>query len=248
LQHALGVTVADDGYLYVADTYNNKIKRIDPMTRESVTYVGSGDEGLADGENAQFYEPGGIDYANGKLYIADTNNHAIRVVDMESQTVSTVEFPNADRLLAPAPGASLEPTIVEGEGDVVVTLPPETVQAGEGKLVIDVTMPEGYKLNDLAPFTAIWPENEAVQIPEESREIRIVLPDLPLEIPVTFVEGQTELQLELAVYWCEGVNQTLCFVDRAKLVMPLSVVPEFDNHVATFTRDLVPPVVQDTLG
>ncbi len=248
LQHALGVTVADDGYLYVADTYNNKIKRIDPMTRESVTYAGTGDEGLADGENAQFYEPGGIDYANGKLYIADTNNHAIRVVDMESQTVSTVEFTNADRLLAPAPDAALEPSFVEGEGDVVVSLPPETVQAGDGTLVIDVTMPEGYKLNNLAPFTAIWPDDAHVQIPAESREIRIVLPDLPLEIPVTFVEGQTELALDLAVYWCEGVNQTLCFVDRAKLVMPLSVVPAYDNHTARFTRELVPPVILDTLG
>jgi DNA-binding beta-propeller fold protein YncE len=225
LQHALGVTVADDGFLYVADTYNNKIKRIDPMTRESVTFVGTGDEGLADGESAQFYEPGGIDYANGKLYVADTNNHVIRVVDVESQSVSTVEFPNADRLLAPAPDAALEPSFVEGEGDIVVTLPPETVQAGEGTLVIDVTMPEGYKLNDLAP-----------------------LPDLPLEIPVTFVAGQTELTLDLAVYWCEGVNQSLCFVDRAKMVVPLSVVPEYDNHSIRFIRELVPPVIEDTLG
>ena len=111
----------------------------------------------------------------------------------------------------------------------MVFLSPETVGAGEGTILINVTMPDGYKLNDLAPFTVVWPDDAVAQIPAESREIRIVLPDMPLEVPVTFVEGQTELQLELTVYWCEGVNQTLCFVDRSTLVMPLTVVAENDN-------------------
>jgi hypothetical protein len=65
---------------------------------------------------------------------------------------------------------------------------------------------------------------------------------------VTFAPGQTELTLNLTVYWCEGVNESLCFVDRSELVMPLSVVPGEDLHTITFDRALVPPVVQDTLG
>jgi hypothetical protein len=244
LQHALGVTVADDGYLYVADTYNSKIKRIDPATRESVTYLGTGDEGLVDGSDPQFFEPGGIDYANGKLYIADTNNNVIRVVDMASKTVSTVEFPNVDRLMQPTTPETASSSTAQG----IVPLAPQMVNPGEGKIIINVTMPDGYKLNDAAPFTAIWPDDPIAQIPADSREIRIVHPELPLEVPVTFAAGQTELTLNLTVYWCESVNESLCFVDRSELVMPLSVVPGEDLHTITFDRALVPPVVQDTLG
>ena len=39
LQHALGV-VAVDGLLYVADTYNSKLKVIDPLRRTSTTFLG----------------------------------------------------------------------------------------------------------------------------------------------------------------------------------------------------------------
>ena len=37
-----------------------------------------------------FNEPGGISYAGGKLYVADTNAHRIRVVDLKTKTVSTL--------------------------------------------------------------------------------------------------------------------------------------------------------------
>ena len=37
-------------------------------------------------------EPGGISYANGKLYLADTNAHRIRVVDLKSNTVATLKL------------------------------------------------------------------------------------------------------------------------------------------------------------
>jgi DNA-binding beta-propeller fold protein YncE len=85
LQHALGV-VCVDGKLYVADTYNSKIKVIDPATRSCMTLVGG------DKEAKLFSEPGGISYANGKLYVADTNAHRIQVIDLETPAVSTLKL------------------------------------------------------------------------------------------------------------------------------------------------------------
>lgn len=93
LQHPLGVAYYD-GKVYVADTYNNKIKHIYPKIRGCYSLLGSGLPGLKDGlgKDAQFHEPGGLSAADGKLYIADTNNHAIRVADIESLEVHTLEI------------------------------------------------------------------------------------------------------------------------------------------------------------
>ncbi|HJQ79517.1 MAG TPA: NHL domain-containing thioredoxin family protein, partial [Lacipirellulaceae bacterium] len=84
LQHALGVAWWD-GKLYVADTYNNKIKVIDVEERSCRTVAGSGAAGAADaadGNKATFNEPAGISAAGGMLYVADTNNHAVRVMEL----------------------------------------------------------------------------------------------------------------------------------------------------------------------
>jgi DNA-binding beta-propeller fold protein YncE len=84
LQHALGI-VFQDGKLYVADTYNSKIKVLDPATRVCTTFLGD--------RNAQlFNEPGGISYANSKLYVADTNAHRIQVVDLFTKEVTTLKL------------------------------------------------------------------------------------------------------------------------------------------------------------
>jgi DNA-binding beta-propeller fold protein YncE len=85
LQHALGIVYVD-GKLYLADTYNSKIKVLDPISRSCTTYLGG------DRKAKQFNEPGGISYANGKLYVADTNAHRIQVIDMESKSVSTLDL------------------------------------------------------------------------------------------------------------------------------------------------------------
>ena len=92
LQHPIGLDLYE-GALWVADTYNNKIKRIDPESRVCRTAFGSGAVGNADGDGARatFAEPGGVSAHRGKLYIADTNNHAIRVADLERGTVGTLE-------------------------------------------------------------------------------------------------------------------------------------------------------------
>ncbi len=85
MQHALGIVYVD-GKLYVADTYNSKIKVIDPRTRACTTFVGG------DKKAKLFNEPGGISYANGKLYVADTNAHRIQVMDLETKAVTTLKL------------------------------------------------------------------------------------------------------------------------------------------------------------
>jgi DNA-binding beta-propeller fold protein YncE len=56
------------------------------------SFAGNGSAGFQDGvlHEAQFNEPAGLTAANGKLYVADTNNHAIRVIDMAEGTVETL--------------------------------------------------------------------------------------------------------------------------------------------------------------
>ena len=98
MQHPIGIThhVSDEGggVLYVADTYNHKIKRVLPRTRSSFSVAGAGSPGHVDGPftQARFSEPSGLSIANGKMYIADTNNHAIRVANMETGDVATLEL------------------------------------------------------------------------------------------------------------------------------------------------------------
>ena len=79
LQHPLGV-LHRDGLIYVADTYNNRIRMLNPAARRVTTLVGSGSRGAKDGiaTEAELNEPSGLAWGNGRLYIADTNNHAIR--------------------------------------------------------------------------------------------------------------------------------------------------------------------------
>ncbi|HEV7798280.1 MAG TPA: thioredoxin-like domain-containing protein, partial [Pyrinomonadaceae bacterium] len=102
LQHPLGVVAVDDKIL-IADTYNHKIKELDPKARAVKTFAGTGKAGQSDGASASFYEPGGLTVANGKLYIADTNNHAVRVVDLKTKQTSTLNIKGLQPPATPAP-------------------------------------------------------------------------------------------------------------------------------------------------
>jgi DNA-binding beta-propeller fold protein YncE len=82
LQHALGVAYLG-GKVYVADTYNSKIKVLDPLRRSCENWLA---------EPGLLNEPGGISISGGKMYIADTNNHRIQVVDMKTKDVTPLRL------------------------------------------------------------------------------------------------------------------------------------------------------------
>lgn len=93
LQHPQGIAYWNDG-LFVTDTYNHKVKRLHLANRTIKTVAGSGQAGTLDGPGAfaRFNEPTGVCAAGDDLYIADTNNHLIRRLDLESGHLHTLHI------------------------------------------------------------------------------------------------------------------------------------------------------------
>jgi hypothetical protein len=249
LQHALGVTGDGNGLLYVADTYNSKIKLLDPETQDISTLFGlGGDGGFRDGgaDVAEFDEPGGLTYANGKLYVADTNNQSIRVIDLEDKTVGTITFPNPEALQL---GSS--PTVVAGNSALgeQMTLPEQTVAVGDGEIVLNIALPEGYKLNNLAPFTSEWTASgDAITIDEVNRKQQIIEPELPIRIPVKLTEGDDLLHGDLTIYYCEAVQESLCFIDQVSIDVPITVASGGTSSEIALERTITPPQLPSDNG
>lgn len=92
--HSLAVTPA--GELLLADTWNNRIRKLDPTTGILHPFAGTGQKGFGgDGGPALQAQFGGIycaalDPRGEKLYLADLDNRRIRVVDVVSGKVDTV--------------------------------------------------------------------------------------------------------------------------------------------------------------
>lgn len=84
LQHCLDVEYFDD-QLFVADTYNHKIKIVNLGNGECKTIL-SGEESWV------FSEPSGLSFFGNFLYVCDTNNHVIRKVNLETLEVIIMEF------------------------------------------------------------------------------------------------------------------------------------------------------------
>jgi DNA-binding beta-propeller fold protein YncE len=89
------IALDGDGRLYLADTFNNRIRRIDLTAGVVTTIAGngtrdfSGDGGPA--TEAALNRPRDLELGpDGRLYIADTDNNRVRVVDLESGIISTV--------------------------------------------------------------------------------------------------------------------------------------------------------------
>lgn len=93
LQHCLGIEYAEM-VVFIADTYNHKIKKVDVETGICQTILGNGTVGFKDGKGtqAQFSEPSGLSAIASFLYIADSNNHAIRRANLATLEVTTLQF------------------------------------------------------------------------------------------------------------------------------------------------------------
>ena len=232
LQHPLDVSYGN-GLVYIADTYNQRIKALDPATRTVRTLSGGGTPGWRDGADALFDEPGGLAVAGRQLFVADTNNHVIRVVDLEGGAVRTLVLVDDQGLLTRAAAG------VPYAGKLL-TLPAQQIAPGGGTIVLDVALPAGYKINDLAPFAVDWSGSEGVGFAADGAQLRVANPSLPLRFDATFPAGAATLAAELVVYYCESEAASLCLIEQVRLVLPLEGVAGAPDQV-TVTYAVPPP-------
>jgi thiol-disulfide isomerase/thioredoxin/DNA-binding beta-propeller fold protein YncE len=84
LQHPLGVHYAD-GKVYIADSYNHKIRVLDLETQEVTTVKASVDLVCDDTSCTRLWEPAGVLKLENSLYVSDTNNHRILRIDLDNE-------------------------------------------------------------------------------------------------------------------------------------------------------------------
>ncbi|MHB1355712.1 MAG: thioredoxin-like domain-containing protein [Anaerolineae bacterium] len=209
LQHSLGVAYAD-GELYIADTYNHKIKVFDIKTGVVRTLFGGGRPGSDDGAHASFYEPGGLAVFKGQLYIADTNNHAIRIADISTHMVKTLNVGLS----------SAEPTNKPAVSTGPINRQPENrVHSGEVGISLQIMLPEGHHLTEGQPSQLMWTMVDAVSgmlLGQGSTEFTELEPYLLLTVP----EGNNKLAINLTIYYCDDIDG-LCLMERCALELPL---------------------------
>jgi len=85
-------SVSDGTYLYVADTHNHKIRKIEIATGVVTTFAGSGLPGDADGTGiaASFNEPKGITISGAHLYVTDYGSFKIRKIEIATGMVTSL--------------------------------------------------------------------------------------------------------------------------------------------------------------
>ncbi len=163
LQHPIGLTYYE-GSLYIADTYNHAIRELNLQTGQVRTVAGTGQRGYQDGPatQARFNEPNDLLWANGFLYILDTNNHLLRRYDPRTHSVETVELYPMEKLAMAKPRThSLFPD--------AVPLPALAVPEGHA-FTVSPQLPAGYLLNEEAPI--------GIYIGEDFYPFRAPLPPL----------------------------------------------------------------------
>lgn len=220
LQHPLGVAYAD-GTLYIADTYNHKIKALDLRHGHVRTLAGSGEAGARDGTaaQAQFYEPGGLSVGNDRLYVADTNNHRVRIIDLATQQVSTLSI----RGLTPPTVASSDAT-TNGSDDVVRLGEQLLSAAAPATMRFALEVPVGWKVNTEAPATlTVQATGEAVRVPPTYARHTVQPFDPALIIPLNVQQAGTRGHLKVALTFvvCRTDNQGLCLPQQAAWEIPV---------------------------
>jgi sugar lactone lactonase YvrE/thiol-disulfide isomerase/thioredoxin len=211
-QHPLGVAVHGDRLL-VADTYNSKIKTIDLATGSATALYG-GEQGWADGAQPRFYEPGGISVRGDTLWVADTNNHVIRRIDLLTGMATTVVLSGLEAFTTRGDQAYAGP---------LLTLPAVSAGAGPAELVLRVSLPDGYKVNEDASSSLFLSQEGGVASFPAGDRVDLTGANFPFPVAVTLDTGTGRLIGDLTLVWCREDAEGLCFFEQLRYVVPVEV-------------------------
>lgn len=212
LQHPLAVvatkrTTADgtsENVVVVADSYNHKLKIVSDLKSKNPN---CSTLQLLAGSEASLNEPGGLASNNSGslLFVSDTNNHAIKLINLESGEVKLVPILPADR--SSPPKSSIVEDFVIGTSQGTITI--------KAKLIF----PEGSKLNNEARSTwCVTLQDQNFETDEGKLSGQVESDDVIIQLSHgKSSEGETlSAEIHFNIFLCSSANQ-VCSLSR-KLV------------------------------
>jgi thiol-disulfide isomerase/thioredoxin len=195
LQHPLGVAAGPDSGLYVADAFNGLLRVWRGTHLWTVPVDG-------------FDEPGGLDVLpDGRVVVADTNNHRVVLVDPVGATAEAIDVGRPASTDDPAAAPTVAGTVVAEEGGVL-------------EAVLDVDL-EGDELDAMGgpPVRVIATATDPGLL---GAETAWALDALPARVEVPLGSGSGRITLELRAATCAG---DVCRLRRAQRAYDVILAP-----------------------
>jgi len=218
-QHPLGIAISGD-LLYVADSYNHKLRTIELATGATTTLAGSGKPGNTT-EPLLLNEPAGLSVADGRLFIADTNNHRILSMDLATGQTAVLSIAGL------APPAPVYRRTAPDVSDAIVMDVQKIAAADKLSFQVTLTIPDGYKRNDLAPVTwELFSESEQTLVASDNLAVRDEAETSDenvarFEVPLTGQPGEATFLVRMSFGYCGTEENALCRLAAATWRMPV---------------------------
>ncbi len=213
LQFPKGIFAKDD-QVFIADTLNNKIKVFDLKKKTLKTLAGTGQKGSKNGNFSEstFNEPSNLYVYNSEVFVSDTNNNCIRVLDLKKGDVSTFYI-----------SASPE-FIIENKKKITplketfphksIIISPEILSLKlklniSKKYIWDPNASFYFKITSSNPETLNFGKNDIRYFENFTGET--------IFYPTEFKEGNTDITIDSIIYFCDRENQSLCYYKKFKI-------------------------------
>ena len=239
-EHPIGIAYAG-GKLYIADTYNSKLKVIEPASGKTQTLGGGRDHQL-------YFEPNGLFVQAGKLFVVDTNHARVESTHLGAKHVdasTSVDVAFAG-LTPPAHGIAVAAAVADPKLPAAPKIDlPEIHVASKGASVVHLTWdaPAGTGVNEDAPLKVRWRSSEGLaRVPDDVKTVGGAVKSgldvaiEPLQAPAATLIGDLDMVV------CDIATHRVCVPLRREITLGL----ELDNggpHSATAKIPLPPALV-----
>lgn len=235
LQHPMGLAWYS-GSLFVSDTYNHKIKKLDLAASEIHTFTGS-ERGYLDGKRPVFYEPCGISIAKNALFVADTNNHQIRKVSLKTGAAKTLILKGLGDALARQKGGAFfgRPAPLEE-----ITLPRQSLASNTTvEIAVHIHLPDGHAFNGGSPFEYGVIADPKLFSGETINHIQSLAAPQEQRVVVGTtgnIRENGEIGLELRYFYCSRGRNSLCLLRSVQYRIPVRISADGKNRITVDDR------------
>lgn len=209
--------------LFISDSNHNRIL-VTTKSGKVLDVAGEGTIGAADGvfSSATFNHPQGMALDSEVLYVADTENHLLRQLDLKARTVTTLQITGVADVAA-ALMADIWPNLEE------VRLTTRTLRSGSSRLVVNVQIPAPFKLNPGSPLEyRVEVEGGA---PQHDKRTTVKDGHFPLQIPLAIAGETAEVRATISFVYCRDGDEGVCVIKSFRWIVPVKTAKDGDEEV-----------------